>query len=69
MSARRKLSLDALAVDSFATAEAGPEAAGTVQANAADCTAPATCKCPTSLWACGTIAATRYSCPPTLVCL
>lgn len=68
MSTRKKLSLDALTVDSFATAEAAPETTGTVEANEADCTAPATCKCPTSLWACGTIAATLYSCPRTLVC-
>jgi hypothetical protein len=65
---RKKLSLDALAVDSFATADAAPEAPGTVEAREAECTAPATCKCPTSLWACGTIAFTRYSCPRTSFC-
>ena len=68
MAAKKKLNLDGLAVESFATAAAAPDMAGTVEANAAECTAPATCKCPTSLWACGTIAYTRYSCPQTLAC-
>ena len=68
MTGKKKLSLDALAVDSFATGAPAPEASGTVEARGAECTAPVTCKCPSSLWACGTIAATRYSCPPTLVC-
>jgi hypothetical protein len=62
------LSLDALAIDSFETGAAPRIERGTVQAAAADCTAPATCKCPTSLWACGTLAATVYSCPVTFDC-
>jgi hypothetical protein len=65
---RRKLSLDSLAVDSFATAEAAPEVPGTVEGQAAPCTSPATCKCPTSLFRCGTIASTAYSCPVTFDC-
>ncbi|HEX6746363.1 MAG TPA: hypothetical protein VF092_03535 [Longimicrobium sp.] len=64
---KKTLKLDALAVSSFETADAAPDL-GTVEAREADCTAPATCKCPTSLWACGTIAATRYSCPRTFDC-
>jgi len=62
-----ELSLDTLAIESFETgASPGPED-GTVEAQAAECTAPATCKCPTSLYRCGTIHAT-YSCPVTFDC-
>jgi hypothetical protein len=64
----RKLQLDSLSVDSFHTSADAPEARGTVEARGDDCTAPNTCKCATSLWACGTIAYTAYSCPPSLGC-
>ena len=63
---KKKLTLDALTIESFDTGRAEPVEAGTVEAQSADCTSPASCKCPTSLYACGTIAATAYSCPPTL---
>lgn len=68
MKPKRKLQLDSLAVDSFPTSADAPETRGTVEARGEACTAPATCKCQTSLWACGTIRATAFSCPPTLVC-
>jgi hypothetical protein len=68
MQPRRKLEMDSLAVDSFETAAEDTGARGTVEAQGAACTSPATCKCQTSLYACGTIRATAYSCPPTLVC-
>lgn len=62
----KKLSLnvDALSVETF---EAGhrDEAPGTVEARQ-ECTAGNTCKCRTSLYACGTLPATAYSCPPTI---
>jgi hypothetical protein len=63
-----ELSLDALAIESFDTGAAPLPEEGTVEARAADCTAPASCRCPTSLAACGTIAATVYSCPRTFDC-
>ena len=69
MKKKLALSLDGLAVDSFPTGAAARAAAGTVEARGADCTSPATCKCPTSLWACGTIAFTVYSCPASLDCV
>ncbi|HSU15096.1 hypothetical protein [Longimicrobium sp.] len=64
-----ELSIDRLEVDSFPTAAAAPPEPGTVQGQAADCTSPATCKCPTSLWACGTVAFTAYSCPASWNCV
>ena len=66
---RKKLTLelDRLSIESFETGLA-PAVEGTVAAAQADCTSPATCKCPTSLFACGTIAATVYSCPRTFDC-
>jgi len=63
-----ELSLDTLAIDSFETGAAPRPEEGTVEARAAACTAPATCKCPTSLFRCGTIASTAYSCPVTFDC-
>ena len=69
MKKKLELSLDRLAVDSFPTGAAAAPEAGTVHARADDCTSPATCKCPTSLWACGTVAYTVYSCPPSLDCV
>ncbi|HYH81977.1 MAG TPA: hypothetical protein VEX86_19380 [Longimicrobium sp.] len=68
MTPKRKLQLDTLAVESFHTSAPETGARGTVQAHQDECTAPATCKCATSLYACGTIAYTRYSCPPSLGC-
>ncbi len=68
MQPRRKLEMDSLAVDSFETLAEDSGARGTVEAQGAECTAPATCKCATSLYRCGTIRATAFSCPPTLVC-
>ena len=63
-----ELSLDTLAIDSFETGAVPRPDEGTVEAQAAECTAPATCKCPTSLFRCGTIASTAYSCPVTFDC-
>jgi hypothetical protein len=64
---KTRLALDGISVDSFQTAETPPER-GTVQARGGECTADASCKCPTSIWACGTIASTLYSCPQTFDC-
>jgi hypothetical protein len=64
MQARKKLELDALAVDSFATAEESGER-GTVLANQAaakGCTCQGTCLCPTAYYNCGTGPYTIYSC-------
>lgn len=63
-----ELSLEALSIDSFETGAAPRPEEGTVEAREADCTAPATCKCPSSLFRCGTIASTAYSCPRTFDC-
>jgi hypothetical protein len=62
------LKLDALSIESFETGVAPRIERGTVQAAAADCTAPATCKCPTSIYQCSTLPATAYSCPVTFDC-
>ena len=62
------LSVDQLAVDSFATEAAALEERGTVRAAGAACTAFDSCYCNTSLYRCGTIRAT-YSCPATQICL
>ena len=63
-----ELSLDALAIDSFETGAAARPEEGTVEARAAECTAPATCRCPTSIIRCATIPSTAYSCPVTFDC-
>ena len=68
MKPKRKLQLDSLFVSSFHTSHDEPAARGTVEARGEACTDPATCKCQTSLWACGTIRATAFSCPPTQIC-
>jgi len=62
-----ELSLDSLSIESFETG-AAPRPGGTVEAQGQACTDPATCKCPTSIWACATISATAYSCPQTFDC-
>jgi hypothetical protein len=59
---RKKLSLDSLAVDSFATTEAPARARGTVRAAADDCTCVASCLCPTNAYYCATVMATVVSC-------
>ena len=63
-----ELSLDALAIESFETGAAPLPEDGTIEAREAECTAPATCKCPTSLFRCGTLPATAFSCPRTFDC-
>jgi len=63
-----ELSLDSLAIESFETGMAPRPEEGTVEARGAACTDPATCRCPTSIWACATISATAYSCPQTFDC-
>jgi hypothetical protein len=65
---KKSLKMDTLAVDSFETGVAPLAERGTVEGQAADCTSPATCKCPTSIYACATIASTAYSCPQTFDC-
>ncbi|HEV7588439.1 MAG TPA: hypothetical protein VGO40_10020 [Longimicrobium sp.] len=63
-----ELSLDSLAIDSFETGATPRPEEGTVEAQAAPCTSPASCRCPTSVIRCGTIASTAYSCPVTFDC-
>jgi hypothetical protein len=63
-----ELSLDTLAVESFEAGAAPRPEEGTVEAQAAECTAPATCRCPTSIIQCATIPSTAYSCPRTFDC-
>ena len=46
-----ELALDSLSIESFETG-AAPRPGGTVEAQGQACTDPATCKCPTSIWAC-----------------
>jgi hypothetical protein len=60
---RKKLSLDldALAVDSFATAKAASAARGTVDGHE-PCTCRASCACPSAVYWCADIAYTVYSC-------
>ena len=70
MSEKLRLELDALSVDSFATAAAPGEEAGTVRAAEDDSAAPAffdctcfnTCLCPTAYYWCGDGYHTIYSC-------
>jgi len=73
MSAKRKLDLDRLAVDSFETTAAAGDARGTVRGyESADgphptppeypCTCAATCLCRTNYYYCGTGPHTIYSC-------
>jgi hypothetical protein len=68
MPGKKKLDLDELAVDSFATAGAGSER-GTVHghdddvlAAAPGCTCRGTCLCDTAYYYCGTGPFTIYSC-------
>ena len=59
---RKKLSLDALAVESFETGAAEDER-GTVHAHAGDgCTCVKTCLCRTAYYHCGTGPHTIHSC-------
>jgi len=73
MTAKRKLELDGLAVDSFETTAAPEGARGTVRAHDAStvcnptppehaCTCQATCLCKTNYYYCGTGHDTIYSC-------
>ncbi|HEX8696689.1 MAG TPA: hypothetical protein VF746_30000 [Longimicrobium sp.] len=55
------LKLDELAVDSFATLEPKQGEGGTVEAFMPGCTGRSTCTCPSSIYQCGTVAAT-FSC-------
>ena len=57
----KNLKLDAVAVESFPTAEAPMGSRGTVQA-AAGCTYAASCPCPSALYHCGDMYQTSYSC-------
>jgi len=66
---RTKLTLrvDELAVDSFATDTDEAEGRGTVEAFGG-CTGRGTCTCPTSIYQCGTVAAT-FSCRTKFDCV
>ena len=60
---KKKLDLDALSVESFATSAAGLDARGTVQAHEVDnCTCVASCLCATAAYYCATVRATAISC-------
>lgn len=69
MTAKKKLDLDGLVVDSFATASAAAEG-GTVRGHEDDggllakpgCTCAASCLCPSAYYHCGTGPFTIYSC-------
>ena len=63
-----ELAIDRLAIESFETGAAQRPGEGTVEARAAGCTDPATCRCPTSIINCATISSTAYSCPVTFDC-
>ena len=67
MTKKLALDADALRVESFEMARREEET-GTVRAHEQQCTAGQTCKCRTSLYACGTLPFTAYSCPPTTLC-
>ena len=78
MSAKTKLDLDRLVVDSFETTSAPETARGTVRANEATtacnptppeypCTCFATCLCHTAYYYCGTGHDTIYSCDYTVM--
>jgi hypothetical protein len=58
---RKKLTLDALEVDSFPTTD-GPAARGTVRGAGDDCTCVDSCLCPTNAYYCATAPATVVSC-------
>jgi hypothetical protein len=62
MSKKLLLDAEALEVQSFATGDAPADERGTVRANEKECTVWASCVCPTSLYNCGTLPATQYSC-------
>ncbi len=68
MKKKLELSLDRLAVDTFAAGGAEPRDAGTVHAAARPCTSWSTCQCPTSAYICGTFPYTAISCPETSLC-
>jgi hypothetical protein len=68
MSRKLQLSIDALAVDTFAAGHAEPRMDGTVHAAARPCTSWSTCQCPTSAYICSTQPATAISCPATSLC-
>jgi len=68
MSRKLHLSVDALAVDTFAAGRAEPRVDGTVHAAARPCTSWSTCQCPTSAYICSTRPATAISCPETSLC-
>lgn len=59
---RKKLSLDALAVDSFPTTHVPAAGRGTVRAAGDDCTCLYSCLCPTNAYYCATAPATVVSC-------
>ena len=59
---KKKLSLESLAVDSFATTGAPAAGRGTVRAAADDCTCVYSCLCPTNAYYCATVRATAISC-------
>ena len=64
-----ELQLDALGIESFETGAVPRPEEGTVEAQAMACTDPASCRCPTAIINCGTIASTAYSCRRTFDCV
>ncbi|HEX6746364.1 MAG TPA: hypothetical protein VF092_03540 [Longimicrobium sp.] len=68
MKKKLDLSLERLAVDSFAAGGAERRDAGTVHAAERPCTSWNTCQCPTSAYVCSTRPATAISCPQTSLC-
>lgn len=59
---RKKLSLESLSVDSFATTANTEAKRGTVRAAADDCTCNYSCLCRTAAYYCATVMATVVSC-------
>lgn len=59
---RKKLSLESLSVDSFATTADAEPGRGTVRAAADDCTCLYSCLCRTAAYYCATVMATVVSC-------
>ena len=68
MGKKLDLSLERLAVDSFAAGAAEAPKEGTVHAAERPCTSWDTCQCPTSAYICSTRPYTAISCPATALC-
>ena len=62
MTAKLKLEVDALRVESFETDRGDAEPRGTVRGREEPCTCGASCACPSAPYYCAPIAYTYYSC-------